>query len=293
MRITVQGGIGSVSEQDLMLKYYSMDGTGWGTPFLLVPDVTAVDDEHLQKLQDAGPDDVYLSDSSPVGVPYWNLRTSDSENLRRRNIDEGHPGSPCPKGFLRFDSSLSDIPMCQAAAKFQQLRLKQIDEQDGTEEQKRFRRDDLLHKSCICHDLGGAVLRKYGITKQADPAVCCGPGISYFKRLMSLDELVGHIYGRLSGICSSERPHMFIQELRLYVHPLRDQMEQYSIGVLSRAPEYFEDFKTNLMDGIQYYRHLSRHLVEEKRERFLSELSAVQKQIERLAKPRAPAETCP
>ena len=102
VRITAQGGIGTAAEDRLLREDYGVDGTGWGTPFLLVPEVTNVDDEHLRKLSAASNGDVYLSDSSPFGLPFWNLRTSASEETRRRRIAENHPGSPCTKGFARL-----------------------------------------------------------------------------------------------------------------------------------------------------------------------------------------------
>ncbi|MBN2169388.1 MAG: hypothetical protein JW738_09100, partial [Actinobacteria bacterium] len=43
IRITVQGGIGTAEEDRFLRKYYNMDGTGWGSPFLLVPEVTNID----------------------------------------------------------------------------------------------------------------------------------------------------------------------------------------------------------------------------------------------------------
>ena len=97
-----QGGIGTAEEDSLLREYYGADATGWATPFLLVPEVTNLDDEHRQKLCAANEGDVYLSDSSPFGMPYWNLRNSASEDARRRRIDEGHPGSPCRKGYVRL-----------------------------------------------------------------------------------------------------------------------------------------------------------------------------------------------
>ena len=37
VRITAQGGIGTAVENELLLRYYRLDRTGWATPFLLVP----------------------------------------------------------------------------------------------------------------------------------------------------------------------------------------------------------------------------------------------------------------
>jgi len=76
MRITAQGGVGTAEEHDFLLEYYQLDSIGWGTPFLLVPEVTNVDDFTLQKMIDAKEKDLYLSDISPLGVQFNNLRAS-------------------------------------------------------------------------------------------------------------------------------------------------------------------------------------------------------------------------
>jgi hypothetical protein len=119
VRLTVAGGIGTAEEHQFLLQYYNVDRAGWGTPFLLVPEVTNVDDEHLQKLADATDDDVYLSAASPLKVPFWNLRTSASEETRRKHIVEGKPGSVCPKGHgAIFDTEFTEIPECIAARRY-------------------------------------------------------------------------------------------------------------------------------------------------------------------------------
>ena len=60
-------------------------------------------------------------------------------------------------------------------------------------------------KSCICHDLAGVATKPRGIDRLATPSICCGPNIAYFRREASLDEMIGHIYGRgdlLQGVRS-------------------------------------------------------------------------------------------
>lgn len=280
VRVTVQGGIGNASEDELMLKYYEVDGTGWGTPFLLAPDAVNVDEEHLRKLMDAGPEDVRLSDSSPMGVPFWNLMTSASEEARRQRIAEGHPGSPCPKGYLRFESRFGKPPICSASRQFQRQALAAPPPPGEAPSLTELKHEILQHKSCICHDLGGGFLRRHGIAPRATPAICCGPNILYFKRITTLDELIGHIYGRVSDLCATERPHMLIQELRLYIAYLKDQIEGCSKGLLDRTPKYFEEFVQNLSDGIRYYRERSCQIVSEQRDRFLDELGLAQRQLE-------------
>ena len=43
LKITAQGGIGTSEENSFLIDYYNLDSTGWGSPFLLVPEATNVD----------------------------------------------------------------------------------------------------------------------------------------------------------------------------------------------------------------------------------------------------------
>lgn len=280
LRVTVQGGIVSSEEQDMLMKSYDVDGTGWGTPFMMATDVINIDEEHQKKLVDCTGDEVFLSDSSPVGVPYWNLKTSASENKRRELIEADTPGSTCPKAYLRFDDTYVEQGLCLASRTFQKLSLAELESEEITEELREAKKEMILAKSCICHDLGGTVKRTLGIDEDADPAICCGPSIKYFKKLTKLEEMVDHIYGRLSLLTVSDRPHMFIQELQLYIDHLRDQIHRCSIGLMSKTPKQCEEFAHNLMEGIQYYRDFSRQFLADQREKFLGDLCALQQQLE-------------
>ena len=282
MLVTAQGGIGSAEENQAMLQCYRMDATGWATPFLLVPEATSLDDEHLERLCDSTEEDVYLSDGSPMGIPFWNLRTSSSEDARRERIASGSPGSPCPKGFLELLAELSDEPLCLASRAYEALKLAAIEKLDAAPEAKAIMREDVLAKSCICHDLGGGATQKHGITSRASTAVCPNVNIAYFSRLASLEEMIGHIYGRLSLLAESERPHMFIRELGLYVEYLRKELDRFSLGLRSRKLSYYAEFKENLLHGIQYYQDQFRHFVSEHQDRFMTELLALKEQIEGL-----------
>ncbi|MBK9359100.1 MAG: hypothetical protein IPN08_17265 [Bacteroidales bacterium] len=76
VKITAQGGVGTASEHQFLLDYYSLDSVGWGSPFLLVPEVANVDESTLQLLLDAKEEDLYLSNISPLGVPFNSLRAT-------------------------------------------------------------------------------------------------------------------------------------------------------------------------------------------------------------------------
>ncbi len=284
-RITVQGGIGTAGEDRFLLQYFSLDGTGWGTPFMLVPEVTTVDPEHLKKLCSAKPEDIYLSNSSPVGVPFWNLRTSASEETRRLRIQMGKPGSPCVKGYLSFNTEFTEKPVCIASREYISKKLQQLAKEALPTEDEALRREDILAKSCICHDLGGTISRVQHDDPKAKPAVCCGPNIRYFNRIFSLDEMVGHIYGRLCLLVNSERPHMFIEEMRLNLDFLREEIRKFSYQLSNRPQAYFETFKGSLLNGIEYYRNLAKQAIEEHRERFLEDLKKLKEEIERTCLP--------
>ena len=61
LKITAQGGVGTAEEHQFLIDNYNLDSVGWGTPFLLVPEATTVDNPTLEKLMGAKEEDLYLS----------------------------------------------------------------------------------------------------------------------------------------------------------------------------------------------------------------------------------------
>jgi hypothetical protein len=286
MRVSYQGGIGTSFEDSFLLRHYAVDATGWGSPFLLAPDTTNVDTETLRKLTPAGEGDVYLSDASPLGLPFWNLRTSASEEARRKRIADGKPGSPCRKGFLRFSTEFTEIPICAASRAYLRKKLPLLEE-EFTPEQLPVVKKELLAKSCLCQDLSGAADLNFDIAPASTPAICPGPNTTNFSRVTSLEEMAGHIYGRLSLLTNPERPHMFTEELGLYVNYLRKEAGKYSLKLSRLQPQNFHELKKNLLEGIEYYRRLAGEFLGERKERFVNELSALETELEQLVLPAA------
>ena len=280
LRVTVQGGIGTSDENEFLLNHYDVDATGWATPFLLVPEVTNVERKQLAQLEAATDSDVYLSNSSPFGIPFWNLRNSASEEARRGRIQNGKPGIPCSKGYLRFNTDLSKEPVCTASRTYQGLRLQRLSEEELPAAQVSAVWEQTLAKSCLCRDLASGATMKHGIDPDATPAVCPGPNIVNFSKIYSLEEMVSHIYGRIRLFTNPDRPHMFIREIKLYVEYLEGEMERFSLGLLSSTPTYFREFKENLLQGIEYYRHLTEQLAGEVKDLFLDDLDALRKVVE-------------
>lgn len=283
-RVTVQGGIGTFEEDRLLRERYEVDGTGWGTPFLLVPEATNVDDEHLRKLAQATDDDVFLSDASPLHIPFWNLRESGSETARKGRIEQGRPGSSCRKGYLRLSNTeFTQEPICEASREYQRAKLVALEQEELTDDQRGAAKESVLAKACICHDLAGGATHAYGIDAQATTAVCSGPNIVSFSRIAKLAEMVGHVYGRSSLLSGAPRPHMFIRELDLYVEHMRKEAERCARGIEKRSAKYFGEFRDNLLSGISYYRELAEHIAEGQRQAFLAALQRFQEAVENLS----------
>ena len=108
IKISAQGGVGTEEEHEFLLKHYQLDSIGWGTPFLLVPEATTVDEKTLNQLVQAKEEDLYLSDISPLGVPFNNLKDNTKDMEKERNINKGRPGSSCPKKFVALNKEFKE-----------------------------------------------------------------------------------------------------------------------------------------------------------------------------------------
>ena len=256
--ITVQGGIGTSGEAARMLEDFGCDSTGWGSPFLLVPEATCVDDDTMNILMNAKKEDLYLSNASPLGVPFNNLRNTGSENWTRARAEKGTPGSACPKGLLISNKEFTDNPICTASRQYQKLKVDEISNSTLSTNEKTDLRDSLFVKVCLCEHLGNGALIKLGITPnlKAPQSICPGPNVVWFNREYSLKEMVDHIYGRGKSLISSERPHMFCQELELYVNYFEKIIS--TMGDTTSEITYLEGFKDNLEKGIDLILEISK-----------------------------------
>jgi len=251
--ITVQGGIGNNGEVRRLMEYFKMDRTGWATPFLLVPEATRVDAPTLDILKSAGKNELYLSNVSPIGLPFSNVRNTGSEIWTRKRVKDGKPGSPCPKGFLVSNTEFTDNPICLASRKYQELKLTEICNMPNLDGEKEKLRDEIIEKTCICDHLGNGALLNLGIINEkvsAPQSNCPGPNLEWFNEIYTLKEMVDHIYGRGASLVPPERPHMFAKEIELYVDYLEKQIAR--CGNTHREIETLKVFKDNLVEGMDY-----------------------------------------
>lgn len=251
-RLTVQGGIGTSGEAERLLHNFEMDATGWGSPFLMVPEATTVDAPTMKLLQNAKEEDLYLSGVSPLGVPFNNVRNTGSEKWHKERIEKGKPGSPCPKGFLESNTEFTENPICTASSQYQLLKISQINDSDMPDQKKEKQRAKVLDKACLCDHLGNGALISLGILKEhrAPQAICPGPNIAWFNRQYSLQEMIDHIYGRTESLVPSERPHMFAKELVMYVDYFEQLIEQSED--LAADEKSLTRFKNNLNSGMDF-----------------------------------------
>ncbi len=259
LKVTVQGGIGTSDEQDFLLKYYQVNATGWGSPFLLVPEATNVDEATLQQLATAQQEDYYLSNASPLGVPFNNFRKSSAEKQRQERAKNGRPGSPCYKKFLVSDTEFTDEPICTASRQYQHLKIKQLKEQNLPDELYSAEYNKIIEKDCLCEGLTAPALLKDNIPlphKLKAVSICPGPNLAYFSGIFSLSDMIGHIYGRKRILNSLPRPHMFINELHLYIDYLKKAIKEFKPE--PKRYKYLVTFKSNLQTGIEYYKTITK-----------------------------------
>jgi len=249
--ITVQGGIGAHGEV-CRLKEFNIDRTGWASPFLLVPEVTRVDNTTRELLRQAQEDDFYMSDVSPLGIPFNNVHNTGSEIWTRKRAAEGRPGSPCPKHFLVSNTEFTEKPICLASREYQKTKLKEIDMMDISADEKARRCKKVVEKTCICNHLGNGALITLGIAKEENSpqSICPGPNIEWFGKFYTLEEMVDHIYGRGSSLVSSKRPHMFAKEIVMYVDYFERMVADSSLT--PSAIKALLEFKNNLEAGLDF-----------------------------------------
>lgn len=267
-KITVQGGIGTAHEQEFLLEYFSMDATGWGSPFMLVPEATNVDEPSLQVLANAKPEDYYVSDASPLGVPLNNVRGTTAEKLIETRLAKNRPGSPCYQKFLVSDTSFTKTPICTASREYQHLKIKELDAMQLEGEAYQAALKKITVKDCLCEGLSSSPLIKNGLPlshQLGAVTICPGPNLAYFSGTFSLAEMVNHIYGRVNVLNKIYRPNMFINELHLYIDHLKKKIADQATLTPQQAKS-LTNFKKNLLSGIEYYKQLADNFKKESNE---------------------------
>lgn len=258
-RYSVQGGIGTSEENEFLIKHYQLDGTGWGSPFLLVPEVTNVDEKTLSLLSNADEDDYYVSDASPLGILFNNFKPSSANTQRIERLEKGRPGSPCTKKYLCTNTEFTEQPICTASREYQNLKIKQLQALPLAKEDYQQQYDEIVEKICLCEGLCASTYLKYDIIKPKENtavAICPGPNLAYFNGVYTLEDMVKHIYGKLDLLGKIKRPHVFVKELNLYIDYLQTDLQAHIKTMSDKKSKQLNKFKLQLQDGINYYKNL-------------------------------------
>lgn len=261
LKITAQGGVGTAEEHEFLLENYDLDSIGWGSPFLLVPEATSVDDETRTLLANAKEDDFYLSNISPLGVPFNSVKGTTNEIWKQKRIDENNAGSSCPKRLLALSKEHDDKGLCTASKKYQDIKLDELEVVKNEISSSEFEKikTKITEKSCLCVGLVNAAYLENDIKikgQQQGIVICPGPNLAYFDSEISLKDMVKHIYGNANVMSDAKRPNVFVKELSMYVDYLRNEISGFSNELSAGQIKKWNSFKNNLLEGITYYQNL-------------------------------------
>jgi len=261
LRITVQGGIGNAKEDTFLQEYYNVDGTGWGTPFLLVPEATTVDEATLKLLMNSKVGDVILSNNSPLGVKFSYLKGSSREIEKNERINSGKPGGTCTEQVFPINTEFSGKPVCTASHSYQMRKLEQLKSLNLSDAEFEKQSKAAFTKECLCVGLSNAALIKHNIEpikgNSLSVTVCPGPNIAYFSKTATLKEMTDHIYGRTNLLNHTYRPNLFVSELNIYIDYLKDKYQEALPIADNKMIKYYQEFCNNLLNGISYYEELT------------------------------------
>ena len=261
LKITVQGGVGTAEEHQFLLDHYQMDSVGWGSPFLLVPEATSVDAATRELLAKSVEKDFYISQISPLGIPFNTVRGTTNEALKQNRISDNKSGSSCPKKLLALSKEFSNQGICTASRKYQDIKLEELEVQKDAISLRDYekKKTKITEKSCLCVGLVNAAYIENGIKIKGEEqgvVICPGPNLAYFDKEVSLSNMVQHIYGNTSVNGSINRPNLFINELKMYVDYLKNEIEETTSDITAGQIKKLQSFKNNLLEGIEYYSKL-------------------------------------
>lgn len=285
LKITVQGGVGTAEEHEFLLNKYQVDSVGWGSPFLLVPEATSVDQFTRDLLAKASESDLYLSHISPLGIPFNTLRGTTNEVHKQKRIHDNKAGSSCPKKLLALSKEFGHEGICTASKKYQDIKLEELEakKENLSVEFYQNAKNKITEKSCLCVGLANASYLENNIKikgQEQGVVICPGPNMAYFDHEVSLSEMVQHIYGNTSVINNSNRPNMFVKELKMYIDYLKNEIATLSEEVTAAQIKKWNLFRSNLLEGIDYYQNLFDASVSSEYQKIQSALGFYKQELE-------------
>lgn len=292
LKITAQGGIGTAEEHQFLLDEYQLDSIGWGSPFLLVPEATLVDQSTRELLIQAKETDFYLSTISPLGIPFNTIKGSSNEYWKQKRINENKAGSSCPKKLLALSKEFDPKGCCTASKKYQdiQLELLQNQQESISTEAYQSKKNAITEKACLCVGLVNSAYLDCAIPikgQQQGVVICPGPNLAYFDKEVSLSTMIQFIYGKEKKLSRNNRPHVFINELNLYLDYIKKDIRTHSTQFSAAQRKKWMTFQTNILQGISYYKNLFTlgHCFQKQKVQLIEYLNRAEVEIEQLVIP--------
>lgn len=259
VKITAQGGVGSNTEHQFLLEYYNLDSIGWGTPFLLVPEATSVDEATLELLCKAKEEDLYMSEVSPLGVIFNNVRGNGMDLNKEEQSKAGKYGFPCTKKYLALNPVPEKQSICTASIEYQRDKIQELKNMNLNEMEFEKQLSKITDKACLCNGLTASTLMVNGLDTKIEGtavSICPGPNLAYFSSLYSLKRMVDHIYGRTNVMERTDRPNLFVKEIQMYIEYLAGKLEESVTPFTDKQRKYFVTFYDNMEKGVEYYKEL-------------------------------------
>ncbi|MBN2570783.1 MAG: hypothetical protein JXA68_01535, partial [Ignavibacteriales bacterium] len=184
-----------------------------------------------------------------------------SKDVRKmKYVEAGTPGSICTKRYSISNTEFTKQAVCIASKEYQTAKIRELKSKNLSPVDYENEFNKIIDKTCLCEGLAQSVLIKNGIAdkdKSDGVIICPGPNLTNFSKVVQLEEMVGHIYGRNNVIDSCKLPNLFIKELKLYLEYLKQLLNEYIKPISAKQKDILLNIKNNITSGIEYYKNLS------------------------------------
>ena len=148
-----------------------------------------------------------------------------------------------------------------SSKKFQDEQLATLEEKKQTLsiEQYESCKNSITEKSCLCVGLANASYLENNIPIKGQDqgiVVCPGPNLAYFDQEVSLKKMIQHIYGNDTVLRVTNRPNVFIKELKMYLDYFKNECKTVASESTAAQVKKLQSFKKNMLEGISYYQNL-------------------------------------